>query len=227
MQNDVRCSQLKAVVAELERKLLGAKAKIKDLTIHAIESKKDIDGRERRQIVENQKLRETNTKVVKQLKFERQLRKVNSSSQTGGTGTGTGTGNLTTPEALRSTQQQRLPSAKVAFQEARRAQVKLQEKQRENRRMAVAYEEKMRENSKALEFWKRKYQRLDARRALEFSGWRKAVDLLGQQLQQLEAVWSSQYANGNDYGHEGGLGGGGVRGSSCLLYTSPSPRDRG
>lgn len=168
---------------------MASKAKIKDLTIHAIESKKDIDGRERRQIAENQSLRETNNKVVKQLKFERQLRKVHSSSQTGGSGPGNG---LKVPDALRTAAEKRLPSAKVAFQEARRAQVKLQEKQRENRRMAVAFEEKMRENEKAVEHWKRKYHRLEQRRALEFKGWRTDVDLLRQQLLQLEAVWSSQ-----------------------------------
>ena len=200
-QTEVRCAQLKGVVADLERKLVASKAKIKDLTIHAIESKKDIDGREHLQLVENQKLRETNTKVVKQLTFERQLRKVNSSSQTGGPGSG-GAGDFNVPEALRVDEDKRLPSAKVAFQEARRAQVKLQEKQRENRRLAVAFEEKMRENGKAVEFWKRKFQRLEARRALEFKGWRTDVDLLRQQLVQLESVWASQHQRSGNVGGE-------------------------
>ncbi len=180
---------------------MASKAKIKDLTIHAIESKKDIDGREHLQLLENQKLRETNTKVVKQLNFERQLRKVNSSSQTGGPGS-SGVGDLNVPEALRGEDVKRLPSAKVAFEEARRAQKKLQEKQRENRRLAVAFEEKVRENSKAVEFWKRKFQRLEARRALEFKGWRTDVDLLRQQLVQLESVWATQQQRNADVGGE-------------------------
>ena len=128
------------MASRLEQKLLEARAKIKDLTIHAIESRKDSEGRERAAIQvrfgknnkqktkhkqllafsfwllasgfwlllltwistldlelvqtlwyfhltilaltvwvcckqENEKLRETNAKVVQQLKFERELRK--------------------------------------------------------------------------------------------------------------------------------------------------------
>jgi len=214
VQNEVRCEQLKEVVSQLERKLQEAKSKIKDLTIHAIESKKDNDGRERQQIMENQKLRETNTKVVKQLKFERHLRKVNSSSQT----SGAPPSDLKTPEALRGAEEKRLPSARVAFQEARRAQVKLQEKQRENRRLKVAFDEQLRENGKAVEYWKRKYKRLQIRRDLEFQGWRTDIDNLSQQLQQLQAVWSSQLQQGHGWG-------GGVRRAnfSRLRHNLKSP----